>query len=84
MAGPISLNDTGEEDDDVGGGGDGGGEEEEAEGGISWAIVYISVFAAICGFLFGYDTGVVSGAELFWEGDENLDLSSSQIEALVR
>ena len=36
-------------------------------------VLLLSVVAGIGGFLFGYDTGVISGALLFIEQDFNID-----------
>jgi MFS transporter, SP family, galactose:H+ symporter len=48
----------------------------------SKGMVYaISVFAALAGLLFGYDTGIISGAILFIKRD--FHLSSLQIEVVV-
>src|ERR1700722_12091541 len=40
-----------------------------------------SVFAAMAGLLFGYDTGVISGAELFFKND--FTLSTFALEVIV-
>jgi len=48
------------------------GEHEESKGSGSKFIYVITAFAAVGGFLFGYDTGVISGAILFMQQDFNL------------
>ena len=48
---------------------------------ISGALVLLTAFAVLGGFLFGYDTGVVSGAEVFVQDD--LNLTDSQIQVVV-
>jgi MFS transporter, SP family, solute carrier family 2 (myo-inositol transporter), member 13 len=55
----------------------------ETKGGMSCALITLVFFATIGGFLFGYDTGVVSGVTIFWDDDPNLSLSSVQMEQLV-
>ena len=50
---------------------------------MSWPLVVLTLFATLGGFLFGYDTGVVSGVALFWADDLSLDLSDSQIQQIV-
>src|ERR1700684_594690 len=48
----------------------------------STAFVYIAAaFAALGGLLFGYDTGVISGAELFFKND--FTLSTFALEVIV-
>jgi len=42
-------------------------------------ILGIAIVAAIGGFLFGYDTGVIGGALLFIQKDLNLDKSQQQL-----
>lgn len=41
-------------------------------------VIILAVFAALGGFLFGYDTGVVSGALLFIKKDFNLSISQQE------
>lgn len=45
------------------------------------SVVFIAFIAALGGFLFGYDTGVISGAILFIQKD--LSLTNTEIEILV-
>ena len=46
------------------------------------AFVYLAaIFAALGGLLFGYDTGVISGAELFFRGE--FSLSTFALEVIV-
>ncbi len=52
----------------------------EAPTGRSFAYV-TSIFAALGGLLFGYDTGVISGAELFFSKD--FTLSTFALEVIV-
>ncbi|MES2142095.1 MAG: sugar porter family MFS transporter [Pseudomonadota bacterium] len=47
----------------------------------NWMVYAISVFAALAGLLFGYDTGIISGAILFIKKD--FALSAFQIEMVV-
>src|ERR1700730_16694933 len=48
----------------------------------SQAVVYFAAsFAALGGLLFGYDTGVISGAELFLRND--FELSAFALEVIV-
>lgn len=47
----------------------------------NWLIYTISGFAALAGLLFGYDTGIISGAILFIKKD--FSLSNFQIEMVV-
>lgn len=48
---------------------------------VSWYVLFISTLSAIGGFLFGYDTGVISGAMLFVK--EDFKLSILQVELIV-
>ena len=43
----------------------------------------LTVFATIGGFLFGYDTGVVSGVEVFLEHDKHMELSDGQMQQVI-
>ena len=52
-------------------------------GAMSCSLIFLTIFATIGGFLFGYDTGVVSGVTLFWTDDSKLAISSFQIEMAV-
>ena len=52
----------------------------DASTGRSFAYV-TSIFAALSGLLFGYDTGVISGAELFFS--KNFTLSTIALEVIV-
>ncbi|MDQ8039440.1 MAG: MFS transporter, partial [Rickettsiella sp.] len=47
----------------------------------NWIVYAISVFAALAGLLFGYDTGIISGAILFIKKD--FVLTAFQIEMVV-
>lgn len=47
----------------------------------NWIVYAISIFAALAGLLFGYDTGIISGAILFIKRD--FALSAFQIEMVV-
>src|SRR5436190_833732 len=47
----------------------------------NWMVYAVSVFAALAGLLFGYDTGIISGAILFIKKD--FSLSSFQVEMIV-
>uniref|UniRef100_A0A7S3NJ67 Hexose transporter 1 n=1 Tax=Aureoumbra lagunensis TaxID=44058 RepID=A0A7S3NJ67_9STRA len=48
---------------------------------LSWELVLLSSVSCIGGFLFGYDTGVVSGCVIFLQ--KSLDLNSSMVEVVV-
>src|SRR6202007_2809187 len=51
-------------------------------GSGSRAFVYLAAsFAGLGGLLFGYDTGVISGAELFFKND--FTLSTFELEVIV-
>lgn len=47
----------------------------------NWMVYAISVFAALAGLLFGYDTGIISGAILFIKKD--FSLTAFQVEMIV-
>ncbi len=47
----------------------------------NWMVYAISAFAALAGLLFGYDTGIISGAVLFIKKD--FHLSAFQVEMVV-
>uniref|UniRef100_A0A7S2RIC0 Hexose transporter 1 n=1 Tax=Rhizochromulina marina TaxID=1034831 RepID=A0A7S2RIC0_9STRA len=49
----------------------------------SWTLICLTGLSALGGFLFGYDTGVVSGAEVFMKNDQQLGLSDLEIELVV-
>ncbi|KAI9597072.1 major facilitator superfamily domain-containing protein [Syncephalis fuscata] len=55
--------------------------DEDDELPVSWYVLFISTLSAIGGFLFGYDTGVISGAMLFVE--EEFQLDTLQVEFIV-
>jgi MFS transporter, SP family, solute carrier family 2 (myo-inositol transporter), member 13 len=57
--------------------------DRTGSGNVSCALITLVFFATLGGFLFGYDTGVVSGVIIFWEDDSLLTLSGSEIEQLV-
>src|SRR5258708_40192071 len=53
-----------------------------APAGPTRRFVYLAaIFAALGGLLFGYDTGVISGAELFIRND--FTLSTFELEVIV-
>ncbi|RKP27944.1 general substrate transporter, partial [Syncephalis pseudoplumigaleata] len=56
-------------------------QEDEEELPISWYVLFIAMLSAIGGFLFGYDTGVISGAMLYVE--EEFHLNTLQVELIV-
>jgi len=58
-------------------------EYKDLEGSVSYTLIILVFFATIGGFLFGYDTGVVSGVTIFWDDDHTLSLSVVQTEQLV-
>lgn len=47
----------------------------------NWMVYVVSIFAALAGLLFGYDTGIISGAILFIKKD--FSLSAFQVEMIV-
>ena len=55
--------------------------EAEERPPLSGSLILLTVFAVLGGFLFGYDTGVVSGAEVFVQND--LGLSDAKIQVVV-
>lgn len=55
--------------------------EHRPDNGFSWFVLKLTVTSALGGFLFGYDTGVVSGAMLLIADD--FDLSDVQEEVVV-
>lgn len=69
------------------GGGGGGGDERTPQHAkrqpdrFSWFVLMLTVTSALGGFLFGYDTGVVSGAMLLIKDD--FSLSDWQEEVVV-
>ena len=67
-------------DDDAGGGDHGRPASRSAKRSRRW-LVGVAFFAAVGGFLFGYDTGVVAGALLALEAD--FDLSDALRSAVV-
>jgi len=56
-------------------------DEKSAKSGNGMFIYVLSFFSAIGGFLFGYDTGVVSGAMLLLK--DNFNLTSLEQEIIV-
>ena len=58
-----------------------GADHRGRDDGFSWFVLKLTVTSALGGFLFGYDTGVVSGAMLLIADD--FDLSDVQEEVVV-
>src|SRR6201981_2923188 len=52
-----------------------------SDGAQSGFVHVVAIFAALGGLLFGYDTGVISGAELFFKND--FTLSIFELEVIV-
>ena len=46
---------------------------------LNWFVVVLTFFAGIGGFLFGYDTGVISGAILVIGDDIPIDSTDKEI-----